>query len=172
MDAADPFALFALPRRMTLSRAEIDAAFLRLSRECHPDRFAGAPEEERAGVQRRSAAVNDAYRVLRDPAARAECLLSLEGVARPTGDAKCPADLLAEVFELRESVAEGAPGAKERARALVAEAEARLGSAFARHDAAREPGERRAALGAVREALDRRKFLLRLAQEAEERATR
>ena len=169
MDIAepDPFALFSLPRRLSLGKPEIEAAFLRLSREAHPDRFAGASGVERAKIERRSARVNDAFRTLRDPAARAECLLRLSGVARPVSEARCPPDLLAEVFELRESIAEGRPGAAERARALLAEAEGQLAALFVRHDAEADPAGRRAALTAVRGALDRRKFLAGLAREAE-----
>ena len=98
-DKADHYDVFGLSRRLGLDRDELESEFLRLSREFHPDRFAGAPAAERAEIQRNSARVNDAYRTLRDPVSRAEYLLLLEGIERPEGEAKCPPDLLEEVFE-------------------------------------------------------------------------
>ena len=51
--------------------------------------------------------MNDAYRVLRDPVARVEYLLEIEG-ARKEGEQKqqAPPELLEEVFELNESLDE------------------------------------------------------------------
>ena len=53
------------------------------------------------------AALNDAYRVLRDPVGRVEYLLEIEG-ARKEGEQKqqAPPELLEEVFELNESLDE------------------------------------------------------------------
>ena len=64
-------------------------------------------EAERESTLQRSSALNDAYRVLRDPVARVEYLLSLEG-ARIEGEKKqqAPPELLEEVFELNESLDE------------------------------------------------------------------
>ena len=98
----DHFCLFDLPRRFEIDASALESAFLRLSREFHPDRHAAAPAEERAAIQRSSARVNDAHRILMDPTARAEYLLGLEGVERPAGELRCPSDLLEEVFALRE----------------------------------------------------------------------
>jgi molecular chaperone HscB len=162
---ADHFAALGLPRRFRLDASELDAAFLRQSRELHPDRFAGAAEDERAGIQRRSASVNDAYRTLRDHIARAEHLLSLLGVTRADGDAKCPPDLLAEVFELREEAAEGGAAAREKAERLLVEAEAALVARMEAADAHPDEGRRQSILPRVREALDRRKFLASLVRE-------
>ena len=55
----------------------------------------------------RSSELNDAYRVLRDPVARVEYLLELEGM-RKEGEHKqqAPPELLEEVFELNESLDE------------------------------------------------------------------
>ena len=55
----------------------------------------------------RSSKLNDAYRVLRDPVARVEYLLELEGL-RKEGQHKqqAPPELLEEAFELNESLDE------------------------------------------------------------------
>ncbi len=56
---------------------------------------------------RRSSELNDAYRALRDPVARVEYLLAIEG-ERKEGENKqqAPPELLEEVFELNESLDE------------------------------------------------------------------
>jgi molecular chaperone HscB len=164
----DHFELFGFDRKLDLDSAKLNEAFLRLSREYHPDRFAVAEPEVRAVAQRNSARVNDAKRVLSDPVARAEYVLRLAGIERPEGEAKCPPDLLMEVFELREKLAEDpGPELTERVLALFAEVNDRLEEQFARHDAATDEPARLLVLQEIRETLDRRKFLLNLTREVE-----
>lgn len=164
----DHFALFGFERRLVLDSAQLNAAFLRLSREYHPDRFAVAEPEVRAVAERNSARVNDARRVLSDPISRAEYVLELAGVARPEGEAKCPPDLLMEVFELREQLMEDpGPDVVERVLSLFAEVQGTLDDLFARHDAATDDPARLEALRKIRETLDRRKFLTNLTREVE-----
>jgi molecular chaperone HscB len=164
----DHFALFGLQRRLGVDRAALDAAFLRLSREYHPDRFAAATPEVRAIAERNSARINGARRVLSDPVARAEYALELAGVERPEGEAKCPPDLLMEVFDLREKLSEE-PGPELVARvgSLFADARKSLDDLFARHDAATDAPARLAVLSEIRKSLDRRKFLTSLNREVE-----
>lgn len=165
----DHFSLFGLERRLRLDPANLERVFLRLSREFHPDRHGAAAPEVRATVQRNSARVNDAARTLRDPVARAEYLLALEGVTRPEGEVKYPPDLLMEVFDLRERLAEGTdPAAAAKSRALSSDADAKLETLFGEHDEASDPASRRAVLLAIRDALDRKKFLGNLAREVAE----
>lgn len=58
--------------RPDAAQADVDAAFRNESRRLHPDRHtAGATPEQRAKVNEVFKAVNEAYRVLRDPDARA-----------------------------------------------------------------------------------------------------
>ena len=66
-----------------------------------------ATPEEREISLKRSSELNDAYRTLRDPVARVEYLLAIEGT-RKEGKNKqqAPPELLEEVFELNESLDE------------------------------------------------------------------
>ncbi|MHC4860870.1 MAG: Fe-S protein assembly co-chaperone HscB, partial [Planctomycetota bacterium] len=139
-ERTDHFGVFELPRKLVVDLDRLERKFLRLSREHHPDRFAGQGPEAIAASQRSSARVNDAYRILKDPVKRAEHLLTLAGVERKEGEAKCPPDLLAEVFELRERIMEG-PDEELRARVttLLEEANRRLGELFGAHDEADDP---------------------------------
>jgi molecular chaperone HscB len=103
----DYFALFQMPRKLCVEMAGLEQKFLQLSWKLHPDNFVNATEQERALSLQRSSELNDAYRALRDPVARVEYLLGLEG-ARKEGEHKqqAPPELLEEVFELNESLDE------------------------------------------------------------------
>src|SRR5215467_13006805 len=103
----DYFSLFGLPRKLWIEMNALEQKFLQLSWKLHPDNFVNASAEEQADSLKRSSALNDAYRVLRDPVARVEYLLEIEG-ARKEGEQKqqAPPELLEEVFELNESLDE------------------------------------------------------------------
>ncbi|PYT81924.1 MAG: Fe-S protein assembly co-chaperone HscB [Acidobacteria bacterium] len=103
----DYFALFEMPRKLWMEMSELEQKFLRLSWKLHPDNFVNASEQEREVSLKRSSELNDAYRTLRDPIARVEYLLAIEG-ERKEGEKKqqAPPELLEEVFELNESLDE------------------------------------------------------------------
>src|SRR6201995_5174445 len=105
--SADYFAVFGSPRKLWIEMPGLEQKFLQLSWKLHPDNFVNAPAEEQAASLKRSSELNDAYRVLRDPVARVEYLLEIEG-ARKEGEQKqqAPPELLEEVFELNESLDE------------------------------------------------------------------
>ena len=104
---SDYFALFGLPRKLWIEMAGLEQKFLQLSWKLHPDNFVNASEEERELSLKRSSELNDAYRALKDPVARVEYLLAIEG-ERKEGEKKqqAPPELLEEVFELNESLDE------------------------------------------------------------------
>ena len=96
-------------------------SFYAQSRRLHPDRFASRPPADQAEALARASELNDAYRTLRDPVARTEYLLGLEGVqleeqSRQATDAArarmvekkqvAPPDLLEEAFELNMQLEE------------------------------------------------------------------
>jgi molecular chaperone HscB len=129
---ADYFQFLGLPRRLRLDPADLDRRFRDLSRQFHPDFFYNAPPAQRRASLERSSFLNDAYRTLKQPIARAEYLLQLEGMAPANereASAKVPAALLEEVFALNEELDEirsareaGAPAEQLRARLAAARA--------------------------------------------------
>jgi molecular chaperone HscB len=74
------FELFGLPERFRFDPALLDRAYHALQGEVHPDRHAAASATEQRIALQSSARVNEAYRALKDPVARAQYLLSLHGV--------------------------------------------------------------------------------------------
>jgi molecular chaperone HscB len=115
------FEFFSLPRKLTVDVPALEKQFYSLSRKLHPDRFAGRPVAEQEAALAQSSLLNDAYRTLKDPIARTQYLLTLEGIqleeqskaatdaARASGQQKkqvVPPELLEEVFELNMQLAE------------------------------------------------------------------
>ena len=105
--SVDYFTLFEMPKKLWIEMDGLEKKFLQLSWKLHPDNFVNATELERELSLNRSSELNDAYRTLRDPVARIEYLLGIEG-ARKEGEHKqqAPPELLEEVFELNESLDE------------------------------------------------------------------
>jgi molecular chaperone HscB len=104
---SDHFSLFGLPRKLWIEMGSLEQKFLQLSWKLHPDNFVNASADEQERALKQSSQLNDAYRVLRDPVARVEYLLEIEGT-RKEGEQKqqAPPELLEEVFELNESLDE------------------------------------------------------------------
>lgn len=118
---SDYFSVFELPRMLNLDVDALERRFYAQSRKLHPDRFAGKSIEEQERATEQSSLLNDAYRTLKDPIARTEYLLLLEGVnmeeqsraatdtARASGAEKkqvVPPELLEEVFEMNMQLQE------------------------------------------------------------------
>jgi molecular chaperone HscB len=117
----DYFSFFSLPRKLQVDADALQREFYRLSRKLHPDVHAQSTAEEQQWAEEKSSQLNDAYRTLKDPIARTQYLLGLEGVqleeqsrsatdaARASGTEKkqvVPPDMLEEVFELNMQLEE------------------------------------------------------------------
>ncbi len=162
----DHFARLGLPAALDFDASALDRAYFAGQRQWHPDRFAARPPEERVRASAEAAALNDAYRTLKDPLGRAVYLAGLQGVELP-GDGKTIDDpeLLMEAMEAREALHEADSG--EAVDALAAKARddmkaalAGLGGLFLAND---RP--------AIRKALLRLRYLDKFAEEARARRT-
>jgi molecular chaperone HscB len=103
----DYFSYLGVPRKLTLDMPELEQKFRTLSRQFHPDYFYNATPAERRASLERSSYLNDAYRTLRQPMARTEYLLQLEGLpagGNGQGSKQVPASLLEDVFALNEEL--------------------------------------------------------------------
>ena len=160
----DHFARLGLPAALDLDAGALDKAYFAGQRQWHPDRFVGKPPAERAKASSEAAALNDAYRTLKDPLSRAVYLAGLNGVELP-GDGKTIDDpeLLMEAMETREELHEA--GSIAAIDALAAKVRddmqkslAGLGDLFLAND---KP--------AIRKALLRLRYLDKFAEEARAR---
>jgi molecular chaperone HscB len=135
---ADLFTVLGLPRRLTVTRDELERRYLEASRAVHPDRHQTADARTRDLSLAASAVVNTAYRTLRDPVERGRYWLELNGEALGRDNNSVPPALAELVFETqealesfrsggasRDSVAATHETLAERLRAEVRELEAR-----------------------------------------------
>lgn len=166
MAAPDYFELFGLELKLRIDPADLEQRFYRLSRQLHPDRYMRAIPAERERAEQASAALNDAYRILRNPLTRAEYLLERRGLNASAGR-QTPAELLHTVFELNENLERFQGGdtsvrpelqeASEQLLAVLGQADAELETLFGDFDAG-APG----AAARIRAVLDRRRFVSNL----------
>lgn len=192
----DYFSFFGLPRKLNLELDKLEEQFHQLSWKLHPDNFSQATAYERELSLKKSALLNDAYRTLRDPIARALYLLGLEGVGRSgEGKPQAPPDLLEEVLELNECLdqlrkAKRASASAEADAKQVAELRQRLQRAWrsfevrlaevekellayfrdwdALVDAGAPEAERKARLNQISEILNRHSYIHNLVRNVQE----
>lgn len=110
------FELFGLSPSVDLDVPSLDAKYRELSLANHPDRN----PDDRVGAASRTASINEAFKVLRDPVKRAFYLLASRGVDLER--VSMPADFLEKILEQREQL-EVAKEQKNvaKARGLAAE---------------------------------------------------
>jgi molecular chaperone HscB len=163
----DYFEFLELPRNLDLDAKDLEKRFYALSRQLHPDLHSRKSPAEREQAEESTAVLNDAYRTLRDPIARAEYLLKLEGFdigEQTTKDV--PPELLEEVFELNMAIEEAdvdqLESARQRFEGMRMELDAELQQAFAKWDGT----QNREALTTVRGLLNRRKYITNLIAKA------
>lgn len=170
----DYYRFFGLERKLLLDPADLQQRFYRMSRLLHPDRYHRRTQTERQYSLEATAILNDAYRVLRDPVARAEYVLKELGFT--SGEQRSrdvPPELLEEVFDLNVALEELRGGdaavrpqledARKKFIGMQAEIDGKLDELYSRSD---ETGDH-AVLGEIRAALDRRRYVQNLVREVE-----
>ncbi len=97
----DYFSALGLKRRFKQDINEIENRFYGISRVLHPDRYGTANDDKRNLSIQRMGFLNDAYRIIKDPALRREYIISLEGI-KVSGDG-IPLELAEFWLEIKES---------------------------------------------------------------------
>src|SRR5512139_1670049 len=162
------FDLFGLKAGFEVDGETLALRYRDLQKETHPDRFANASDQERRLSVQLAAQINEAYRVLKNPLARARYLLELNGVMLDDTDTRMDPSFLIEQMELRETLAEvpqsKAPfDALETLRDQLESRERALIEALRRDfDDGSAP-----ALARARESVRKMQFIQRLLEEAE-----
>jgi molecular chaperone HscB len=171
---ADYFRFFGLEPHLSIDQTDLQKRFYTLSRLLHPDRYTRKTSREREYSLEATAILNDAYRTLRDPVARAEYMLKQAGFASDEPRSKNVApELLEEVFELNMALEELGSGdsearpqlevARDKFSTLRGEADRELRDLFEKYDAEKA----RDVLAEVRRVLDRRRYIQNLVTEVE-----
>lgn len=169
---------FGLEHKLHLDLTDLEKRFYALSRQYHPDRYTLKSQEEQQFALDATAILNDAYRTLRDPLARAEYLLKENGFdIGEQGSKNVPPELLEEVFELNMAIEElrggddsarpGLEAARKKFVEMRERIDADLQSRFSGYDAARN----RDLLSEIRGLLNRRRYIRNLINEVDQELT-
>lgn len=135
------FEVFGLSPTLELDVKALEQKLRELSLAHHPDRVATADARTRLAALEKTTALNDAFKVLKDPVRRAFYVLKLKGVdldsEAAAAKAAMPLEFLEEVMERREQL-EALKARKDvtRARAMADEIEQAKSTAFQRAKAA------------------------------------
>lgn len=103
------YELFGLQPRFNLDLSELEHAYRGIQSRVHPDKFVHASDAERRASMQSATRVNEAYRTLKSPLARARYLLALQhvDVTSESNTAMAP-EFLQEQMQWRESVEDAA----------------------------------------------------------------
>jgi molecular chaperone HscB len=154
-----------LQTKLTLDADDLKSRFYERSRQWHPDRFSRASGEEQQKALDKTALLNDAFRTLRDPVARAEYVLEQKQIHPSKAP---PPELLEEVFELNMALEELRQGdqsvrpqleeTKQKFLHMLAEIDHGIAVMSGLYDRGRD----QSLLHAIRSVLDRRRYISNL----------
>jgi len=102
----DCFAALELPKKLRIDSQALEAAYHRLGRRIHPDRFSSGSAAVRSASLRGTALLTRSYRTLRDPVSRGLYWLEFSGQKLGENNQNVPPELAATVFEVQEELAE------------------------------------------------------------------
>ena len=154
---------FDLAPALSLDIEDLKKRFYERSRQWHPDKFSRASAEEQEKALEMTAVLNDAFRTLRDPVARAEYFLKENGIELSK---EAPPELLEEVFELNMALEELREG-DDSARPQLMEARDRFIAMRDSIDESLTEAGARGDLEEVRSLLNRRRYIRNLIREVE-----
>mgnify|MGYP000930579298 FL=1 len=102
----NPFALFDLPVVFQVDSALLNERYLALQKSLHPDNFSAASAQEQRLAIQKSAEINDALRILKDPIARADSIIALNTGETENLEEKSNKDIgfLMQQMEWRETL--------------------------------------------------------------------
>ncbi len=151
---------FGLEPALSIDPEDLKKRFYERSRQWHPDRFSRASAAEQEKALEMTSVLNDAFRTLRDPIARAEYFLKEKGIELSK---EAPPELLEEVFELNMALEELREG-DESTRPQLIEARNKF---IAMRDEIDESLTKTADLEQGRSLLNRRRYIRNLIRDVD-----
>ena len=100
------FELFDLTPAYKIDETNLKAAFLKLSRQYHPDRFVLKAEDEKTEAEDKSALINKAYQVLANEDSRLKYLLELHQVIQDEEVYTLNQDFLMDMLDINDLILE------------------------------------------------------------------
>ena len=103
---ANPFELFNLPVQFDIDSDQLSERYLALQKSLHPDNFSASSSTEQRLAMQKSAEVNDALHILKDPILRAESIIQIHTGENRDIEQKSQRDMafLMQQLEWRETL--------------------------------------------------------------------
>ena len=101
-DSENHFEVLGLPRRLVVDTGELSRKYYEFSRMYHPDRHQNANVSDRIAAINRTASVNKAFQVLKDPFQRGMWWLEENGEELGRDNNTIPSELIMLVFEIQD----------------------------------------------------------------------
>lgn len=98
------FEIFGLTPKFAIDAGKLKRAFIKLSREYHPDFYTQASDEKQEEILASSTLLNDAYAVLKSDVKRMHYILNHFGVMGAEGENKLPQSFLMEMMDINEAI--------------------------------------------------------------------
>jgi molecular chaperone HscB len=99
------FEFFALPQQFRINRQHLDAAYLKIQQEVHPDKYVRASDSEKRQSLQIATYANTAYQTLKQAIKRGLYLCELNGLdPELETNTAMPKDFLMQQMELREAM--------------------------------------------------------------------
>lgn len=114
----DPYVILGLKRSYAIEGAEVDQAWRSISRQVHPDRWAGKPAVFRRMSLQWTAAINEARRILKDPLSRARYLATGNPKPLERGGPQPDGDFLETIFDLQMMTEADPNGARKTVQTM------------------------------------------------------
>jgi molecular chaperone HscB len=105
----NPFEILGLEAGIDINKEDLEERYLSLSREYHPDFNQGLAAEQQVAMLTRSAELNDAYKLLRNPWSRAETTITILDPEAMEATKTLQPDFLMEAMEMREEADDATP---------------------------------------------------------------
>ncbi|MEZ2339200.1 Fe-S protein assembly co-chaperone HscB [Mucilaginibacter sp. RCC_168] len=100
------FEFYGIAESFDIDTALLKKKFYALSKQYHPDFYAGEDEAKQQEILELSTLNNKAYQVLSDPARRMEYILKLHDLVSEGAKPQLPADFLMEMMDINEHLME------------------------------------------------------------------
>lgn len=119
------FDLFDIPVQLRVDASSLKQKFFALSRQFHPDYFAGAGEAEKSEALDKSAILNKAWKTFQQPDATIKYVLEEKGLLEEEEKYELPPAFLLEVLEVNEALMDAGekawPGLSKKIKELEKE---------------------------------------------------
>lgn len=113
VDDRTPFELLGLDVTMEVDAADLRKRLRRFTKLVHPDYFATSSPEQRELAEGHNARLNEAYRIVKDDARRADWIVRHLGGPTEKDLGAMPQEFLMEVMEWNELLEDAEPGDPE-----------------------------------------------------------